>query len=360
MEIVIFRSEKLFGMKKEIGVAFLGSSFAQRAQAPAFEAVGGVKLIGASSPNSAESFAKAFNMPVHTSSWKELVKRDDVDLVCITTPPRLHCEQTLYALSCGKHVLCEKPFSMNVHEAEAMCRMAEGKKVLAVVDHELRFSPAIRHLRDLVRKGMLGKLYYVTIASHIMYKRDPMNRYSWWSDKEWGGGAWGAIGSHLIDQLHFHIGDIKESKVMKQVTINERPDENNIYHEVSADDTASAIVRFDSGITGQVLACMVAAQNRFDLEITGKLGALRIDIDHRLYFAEPGQPYREIEVPLTQRQKELNALFESSRITARSMFSRAFVHFADAIVRTLQEGRTTIEDAATFEDGVKVMRVMEG
>ena len=347
-------------MKKEIGIAFLGSSFAQRAQAPAFEAVGGVKLIGASSPHNAAAFAKAFNMPVHTGNWKELVERDDVDLVCITTPPLLHCEQTLYALSCGKHVLCEKPFTMNVQEAEAMCRMAEGKGLLAVIDHELRFSPAIRYARNFIREGRLGKLYYASIASHIMYKRDPMNQYNWWSDKNWGGGAWGAIGSHLIDQLHFHVGYIRESKVMKQTTIKERPDRENVYHEVTSDDTASAIVTFESGITGQVLTCMVAAHNRFDLEITGELGALRIDLDQKLYFAEPGEAYKEVEVPLTQRQTELNNLFETARITARSMFSRSFVHYADAIVKTLQEGRTTLEDAATFRDGVRIMKVMEG
>lgn len=347
-------------MKKEIGIAFLGSSFAQRAQAPAFEAVGGVKLIGASSPNSAADFAKAFNMPVHTTDWKELVERDDVDLVCITTPPKLHCEQTLYALSCGKHVLCEKPFAMNVQEAEAMCRMAEGKSSLALIDHELRFSPAMQYARAFIRNGKLGKIYFASIASHIMYKRDPMNRYNWWSEKSWGGGAWGAIGSHLIDQLHYHVDTIKESKVMKQTTIRERPDKENVYHEVTSDDTAVAIVTFNSGITGQILTSTVAAQNRFDLEITGELGALRIDIDHKVYFAEPGQSYQEIEVPLTPRQVELNHLFETSGITARSMFSRAFVHFADEIVKALQEGRTSVENAATFEDGVKVMRVMEG
>lgn len=345
-------------MKKEIGIAFLGSSFAQRAQAPAFEAVGGVKLVGASSPHNAEGFAKAFGMPVHTSNWKELVERDDVDLVCITTPPRLHCEQALYALSMGKHVLCEKPFAMNVQEAEAMHRMASSKNLLAIIDHELRFSPGIRYARRLVKEGKLGRLFFANISSHIMYRRDPMLKYSWWSDKEWGGGAWGAIGSHLIDQLQYHIGDITDSKVMKQTVIRERPDANGIYREVTSDDIASAVVRFKEGCTGQILTCMAAAQNRFDLEITGEEGALRVDIDHKVYFAKPGEAYSELEVPLTDRQKKLNGLYDTARITARSMFSRSFIHYADEIVRTLQNGETKIEDAANFEDGVKVMRVM--
>jgi predicted dehydrogenase len=347
-------------MTKKIGIAFLGSSFAQRAQAPAFEAVGGVKLIGAASPHSAEAFAKAFDMPVHTSDWKELVKRDDVDLVCITTPPKLHCEQALFALEQGKHVLCEKPFAMSVQEAEEMQRMAAGKNQLAVIDHELRFSPGMRFARKLIREGKLGKIFFASIASHIMYRRDPQLPWHWWSDKSWGGGAWGAIGSHLIDQLHYHVGDIAESKVMKQTVVKKRTDKNGDQREVTSDDIASAVVRFKEGFTGQITTVMAAAQNRFEMEITGEAGALRVDMDHRVYFAEPGQPYVEIEVPLSERQKELNKLYETARITARSMFSRSFIHYADEIVRTLQEGKTSIEDAATFEDGVKVMRVMEG
>lgn len=347
-------------MTKPIGIAFLGSSFAQRAQAPAFEAVGGARLVGAASPHSAEAFAKAFNMPVHTTDWKELVKRDDVDLVCITTPPKLHCEQTLFALSEGKHVLCEKPFAMNVQEAEEMQRMAAGKNQLAVIDHELRFSPGMRFARKLIKKGKLGRIYFANIASHIMYRRNPHLPWHWWSDKSWGGGAWGAIGSHLIDQLHYHVGNIVESKVIKQTVIKERADKNGISREVTSDDIAGAVVRFQEGFTGQILTNMAAAQNRFEMEITGEAGALKVDIDHKVYFAEPGQPYTELEAPLTEREKELNMLYETSRITARSMFSRSFIHFADEIVKTLQEGKATIEDAATFEDGVKVMRVMEG
>lgn len=236
--------------------------------------------------------------------------------------------------------------------------MAQEKKVLSVIDHELRFSPGIRYARTLLQEGKLGKIYFASIASHIMYRRDPMFRHDWWSESSWGGGAWGAIGSHLIDQLHYHIGDIEEAKVMKQITIKERPGKDGTSHEVSSDDTTAAVVRFSSGITGQILTCMVAAQNRYDFEVTGELGALRIDIDHKIYFAEPGKPYEELEVPLTKRQEELNGLYETSRVTARSMFSCAFIHFADEIVKALQGGRTSIEDAASFEDGVKVMKVM--
>lgn len=347
------------GMKQEPGIAFLGSSFSQRAQAPAFEAIGGARLVGASSPNSAEQFAKAFNMPVHTPDWKELVQHDDVDLVCITSPPKLHCEQALFALSCGKHVLCEKPFAMNLREAEAMSKLAKETGKLAIIDHELRFSPGMRHFRKLIKEGKLGRIYFTSISSHIMYRRDPMRLYDWWSDKQWGGGAWGAIGSHLIDQLHYHVGEIKDCKVLHQTVIKERPDNDNYYCEVTSDDISVAAVRFEGGCTGQIVTCMAAAQNRFDLEVTGEYGALRIDMDHNIYFTEPGGEYKKIEYELTPRQRELESLYaNSTRITARSMFSRSFIHYADEIITALKEERTSIQDAADFEDGVKVVKVM--
>lgn len=346
-------------MKQEPGIAFLGSSFAQRAQAPAFEAIGGVRLVGASSPNSSEQFAKAFDMPVHTPDWKALVQRDDVDLVCITSPPKLHCEQALFTLSCGKHVLCEKPFAMSMQEAEAMSKLARETGRLAIIDHELRFSPGMRHFRKLIREGKLGRIFFTSISSHIMYRRDPMRQYDWWSDKQQGGGAWGAIGSHLIDQLHYHIGEIRECKLLQNTVIKERPDKDNYYHQVTSDDISAAAVQFKSGCTAQILVCMAAAQNRFDLEVTGEYGALRIDMDHNVYFTEPGGEYKKLDVPMTARQKELEELYAgSTRITARSMFSRSFIHYADAIIDALKEGRTSIEDAATFDDGVKVTKVM--
>src|SRR3982750_2339031 len=109
-------------MKEEIGIAVIGTGFARKVQIPAFAACGDLKLVSVASGHkeNARATAEEFGIPHFTSEWRESVSRADVDLVCITTPPDLHREMTLFAFEQGKHVLCEKPMAMDVGEARAM------------------------------------------------------------------------------------------------------------------------------------------------------------------------------------------------------------------------------------------------
>ncbi len=342
-----------------IGVAFLGSGFARTVQAPCFELLEGVKLIGASSPNRAESFAGEFNMPVHTSDWKELVKRDDVNLVVISSPPRLHCEQTLYALQQGKHVLCEKPFAMNLEEARQMANAAKSSGLLAVIDHELRMAPARRYMHYLIREGQLGNVYYATANSHYTSRRDESKPFTWWFNRDWGGGAWGAIGSHMIDQLRYFAGEISEAHTVTSTSIKTRKDKDGSLQEVSSDDVSAAVLRFEKGGIGQVGSYFVSAENKVDIEVVGSKGSLKIDMEDQLFWAEGSQPYRKLEVPFTMREQELAGLYDKARIRARSMYASAFMHMADALIKAIEQGLTHIEGAATFEDGVKIQEVLD-
>jgi predicted dehydrogenase len=342
-----------------IGVAFLGSGFARNVQAPCFEMLEGVKLVGASSPNRAETFAREFNMPVHTPNWKELVKRDDVQLVVVSSPPKLHCEQTLYALEHGKHVLCEKPFAMNVAEARQMADAAKKSGLLAIIDHELRMSPARKYMHYLIRDGQIGAVYYATANSHYTSRRDESKPYSWWFDKNWGGGAWGAIGSHMIDQLRYFAGEITEAHTLTATSIKERKDKAGHIHTVSSDDVSAAVVRFEEGGVGQVGSYFVSAENKVDIEVVGQKGSLKIDMNDNLYWAEGNQSYIKLEIPLTDREQELAGLYKKARITARSMYAFGFMHMADALAHAIANGDTHIEGAATFDDGVKIQQVLD-
>ena len=104
------------------------------------------------------SAAEEFGIGHFTDDWRETVKRDDVDLVCITTPPVLHKEMTLLAFEHGKHVLCEKPMAMNVAEAAEMTEAARSAGVLALIDHELRFQPGRQKAYKMLREGEIGKI----------------------------------------------------------------------------------------------------------------------------------------------------------------------------------------------------------
>src|SRR6202020_625678 len=98
--------------------------------------------------------------------YRELIARDDVEVVNVCTPPASHAEMTIAALEAGKHVVCEKPLAIDLGQAQAMAAAASAARaknpeLVDAVHHEMRYMPHRRVLRDLVASGYLGELRYV-------------------------------------------------------------------------------------------------------------------------------------------------------------------------------------------------------
>ncbi|MBF6589367.1 MAG: Gfo/Idh/MocA family oxidoreductase [Ktedonobacterales bacterium] len=98
---------------------------------------------------------------VHIIASAEDVLASAVDAVAIATPIRTHYALARQALECGKHVLVEKPLASNVAEAEALLALAEEQGKVLMVGHTYLYNPAVEQLRQLVRDGVLGRIYYV-------------------------------------------------------------------------------------------------------------------------------------------------------------------------------------------------------
>ncbi len=98
------------------------------------------------------------------TDWREVIARDDVDIVDIVTPGHTHAEIAIAALEAGKHVLCEKPLANSVDEAEAMARAADRAResgAFAMVGFTYRRVPAATFARDLVARGAVGEIRQV-------------------------------------------------------------------------------------------------------------------------------------------------------------------------------------------------------
>lgn len=191
-------------MANSVGIGFIGTGFARRVQIPAFQACKNAQIVSIASGSlaNAKATAKEFGAEHFTDNWQETVERPDVDLVCITTPPNLHREMVLAALATGKHVLAEKPMAMNVAEAEEMVAAAKASGKLALIDHELRFLPGRQKAKALLHSGAIGRVRHVKYTFATPHRDDPTQKWDWWSSEEAGGGALGAIGSHVIDSFH--------------------------------------------------------------------------------------------------------------------------------------------------------------
>lgn len=348
-------------MDRKIGIGIIGTGFARTVQIPSFQKIDGARVVSIASARreKAEQTARDFNIPHFTDDWRETIRRDDVDLICITTTPLLHREMTLAALENNKHVLCEKPMAMNVAEALEMWEKSREKNLLALIDHELRFLNGRRKAFEMIRNGEVGKIRHVKYNFRAPHRGDVNLPWTWWSDASQGGGVLGAIVSHVFDSLRWFTGaEISQIFCQMQTHVKQRKDSaSGESREVTSDDEANLILRFAAGdfvedATASVSTSMVeypAYQNR--IEIFGASGALRVEYDGELFVGKPGGAggWKKIEIDLNER-------IENAPNTG---WNSGFIVFAGKIVEALQRGETIVENAATFEDGYKIQLALD-
>jgi len=343
-----------------VGVGIIGTGFARTTQLPAWAACEGARLVAVASGRreNAERAAREFDIPFVAEDWREVVAHDEVDLVSIVTPPVTHAEMAVAALEAGKAVLCEKPMAMNAQQTARMCEAARAAGRLALIDHELRFLPARRRMRELIQGGELGRVRHAKFLFRGGSRASADAPWSWWSDERAGGGALGAIGSHAVDALHWLLGT-RASHVSASLAahVAERRDPaSGELRRVTADDEASLLVNFEDGgaaerATGVISVSMAeAGAPEHTIEVFGTEGSVRIDGARRLWRARVGegawQRVETEEAPLAEGMRD-------------NEWSRGFNVFAREIVGALREGRTGIEGAATFEDGHRTQLVLD-
>src|SRR5258705_7612686 len=239
---------------KTIGIGIVGAGFARTTQIPGFRDCMGARVVAIASRHRerAESVAREFGIENVAADWRELVERDDVDLVSIVTPPATHAEITLAALHLGKSVLCEKPMAMNAKDAERMTEAARSAGVLALIDHELRFLNSRRTMRAMLQSGAIGSVRHCNYVFRSDYRGVLDRPWDWWSDETMGGGTLGAIGSHVIDSFRWVLGaEVAQVFCMLTTHIGERPEKpSGPLRKVTTDDEAKLLFRFaDSALT---------------------------------------------------------------------------------------------------------------
>ena len=347
-------------MKEKVRVGIIGTGFAKTVQIPAFQKCEGAEIVSVASAHleNAERVARDFNIAHFTDDWRETAGHEAIDLICITTPPVFHREMTLFALERGKHILCEKPMAMNAEEAREMLEKSKEKNTLCLIDHELRFLNGRQTAREMIQSGEVGKIRHVKYNFRAPHRGSPDLPWNWWSDSEAGGGALGAIGSHVFDSLRWFTGaEIRSVFCQLQTHVKERRDQKSgVMRSVTTDDEANLILRFADGelnedATANISCSMVeypSYQNR--IEIFGTKGAIRVEYDSEFFIGKAGEEaWRKVEF-------DLNKGVEGARATG---WNNGFLAFAAEIVRSLREGKPSVENAATFEDGYKIQLLMD-
>ncbi|MEY2439583.1 MAG: hypothetical protein QOI34_968 [Verrucomicrobiota bacterium] len=202
--------------------------------------------------------------------YSELLRDDRIDAVVICLPNFLHFPVSLAALEAGKHVLCEKPPTLNASEMKVLREESSKRRLIYYFSRQFRFTPAMRAAKKVIAEGRLGKIYFAQ-ATFVRSRGIPVGLGHWFTEKKRsGGGALIDIGIHALDAVWYLMGTPRPVSVSAKVF-------RNFAHLVNVpvfdvEDAAYAFVRFENDAVVQ-------------LE-TSWAGNLTDDIPPRQYFGQ--------------------------------------------------------------------------
>jgi predicted dehydrogenase len=338
-----------------VGVAIVGTGFGARVQLPVFAHLAGARVLAVVGRDRERTRRLASEYGVQTATTTLAAVLDDphVQLVCVATPPDLHLEHAAAALAAGKHVVCEKPLATSSANAEALCDVARQSPRLALVDHQLRFAPAVRRLQRLLSDGYIGATLYAHVDVATDRELRPGTPHSWWNERRRGGGAWGAYGSHAIDLTHLLCGDIEAVCGLLHTFIDDRPLPGELRRQSSdADDWAHAWLRCGPVRVAMQLSAVAAGGAGLQLALFGTDGMLQLDREGALRGRHAGGGLEDL-APAPELPGALRGRIPDSPWTS------AFALFAAELINAIAAGSSQLPGAATFADGLRVQRVLD-
>lgn len=258
-------------------------------------------------PAKAQESARQFNIPLAFASGEALCRSPEVDAVFVCSPNSLHLRDTLQAIECGKHVLCEKPMAMNADEARQMVEAAKQANLLLGVAQVFRFEDSTARLRDRIAAGQIGKPVFA--RSEFSFPGSPEHARKWLKDPAIaGGGAIADVGVHCIDALRYILQD----EVMR-VSASGITDGSN-----GVDLAAVVTLGFTRGTLGTVLVSYVP-EYRTPLEFIGDGGTL---------FADDGL---NVDRPIQLQLRRGGKVVDSETVSNHLAYGRQVDAFAAAV-----------------------------
>lgn len=292
-----------------IGVAVIGTGFGQKVHIPGFQAHHRTEVVAVyhRDINQAKAIAESHNIPHAYDTIDEILNLPAVQAVSIATPPFLHYEMAKAALQAGKHILLEKPTTLNVAEAQELYQLAQKQNVIATVDFEFRFVPGWQFFAELLSSGYVGNKRLIKIDWLGSSRADTSRPWNWYSSQDKGGGALGSLGSHAFDYISWLFGPVCRLNAHLSTAIPARVDSvSGESKPVNTDDTCMLSLELADGTPCQVsISAVVHASRTHWLEVYGDRGTLVLGSENqkdyihgfRVWGSQPGQPLQEIEIP---------------------------------------------------------------
>ena len=256
-----------------------------------------------SSPEKGKASAPAYDIPDSRAygSYTEMIHKDlalpaddRIDFVSIATPNHTHFKIAKAAVEAGLNVICDKPMTFDLAEAEALVSAVESSGVVFAVSHNYTGYPLVRQAREMVLGGELGEIQairsnYIQGWLRTRLENEDQKQAAWRTDpsKSGAAGAFGDIGTHA-----YNLGRYMTGLLPKEVSCNLKV----FAPGRQLDDYGHAVIRYDNGALGTVTASQIShgRENDLFIEIDGTQGALswRQEEPNVMIFRQNGTPHQ--------------------------------------------------------------------
>jgi predicted dehydrogenase len=300
-------------------VGIIGAGLQGGRRAPVLTQLPGNKLIAVADLKieKAKKLADQFGGEP-TERWQDIVERDDINIVLVCTPPHLHAEITTAALNSGKHVLCEKPLTRTINEAEELLEIEKKNEVILKCGFNHRHHPGISKAKDLVVKGMIGEIDFVRCTYGICGR--PGYEKEWRADpKVVSGGQLMEQGIHGIDLFRWFLGDFTEVTGFTST---------RYWNITPFEDNAFALFRTSKGQIASLHSSLTQWKNQFTFEVYGHDGYIvveglgggygteKVTFGKKLFyqpFEADTTEYRGADISWTEEWKEFTSAISENR-----------------------------------------------
>jgi predicted dehydrogenase len=326
-----------------------------------------IKLVGICNRtlSKAEKLRDEFGYEFATSDYRDLLDREDIDVIDVCTPNNLHRDQIIDSLHAGKHVYADKPLCITDQEADEIVAEADKTDLVRQVAFHYRYYPWSQKIRLMVEEGFLGKPLTFRITYYHASNIKTKKHRGWRQNlEESGGGTLYDMGSHALDIIYSFLGKYESLSMDTLILYPRRPDEQGNMVEVTTEDHVLINARMMNGARGTLEISKIIAGSNDDMvvELYGDQGAIKFDSMQSCYVhaydnREPDSPiggrrgYTAIET--MNKDPESAGNFPGPRFPIGWL--RGHVGSQYHFMKCVHEGKTAIP---TFEDGAYIQKIM--
>ena len=238
---------------KKLNVGVIGCGGIARVHAERLKSINEVDMVAFADliKGKAELFSKRYGGRAY-SDWREMLSKEDLDIVYICIPPFAHSDEVMVSAEKGIHIFIEKPISLNMNQAWNMVKAVERSGVKSQVGYCMRFGYAAEKARNLIESGEAGRVG-LAMGWYICHSLGS----SWWRDKNKSGGQVVEQSTHLYDALRYFCGEVDVVYgLMNRIFWIDVPD-------LTIEDVNSTTFRFKSGAIGSISSTTWGANSQW-------------------------------------------------------------------------------------------------